>query len=74
MQHQDKVALGAGMALGLWGGAVGAFMVCTVSRAATYRLLNQLNERYLELRPPAAPLRRLVADQAEEAVPIAVGV
>jgi hypothetical protein len=74
MKHQDKVALVTGMTMGLWGGAVGAFLVCSVSRAATCRLLNQLDERYLELRPPAAPVRRLVADQPEAAVPIAVGV
>jgi hypothetical protein len=74
MQHNDKVALVAGMTIGLWGGTLGAFLLCTATRAATCRLLNQLDERYLELKLPAAPVRRLVDDQPEEAVPIAVGV
>jgi hypothetical protein len=62
------------MTIGLWGGAVGAFMVCTATRAATCRLLNELNERYLELRLTAAPVRELADDQPGGAVPIAVGV
>jgi hypothetical protein len=71
MLHRDKVALVSGMALGLWGGALGTFVLCTVTRAVTYRLLSLLNEQYRELRLPATPVRQLVGDQSSRAVPIA---
>jgi hypothetical protein len=58
MQRRDKVALVAGTTMGLWGGALGAFLVCTATWAATCRLVNQLDARYFELRLPAAAVSR----------------
>jgi hypothetical protein len=63
MQHKDRVAFVAGTWIGLWAGALGAFLICTAVPAATYRLLNLLDERYLELRLPAALVRQLAGDQ-----------
>jgi hypothetical protein len=71
MSHRDEVALVAGMALGLCGGALGAFLLGTATSAAMCRLLNQLDGKYVKLRLPSCPVRQLVDNQPSEAVPIA---
>jgi hypothetical protein len=55
---EDRVALVAGAALGMGGGALGAFLVCTAGRAVACRLLNQWEDQYLDLSEPAASAPR----------------
>lgn len=59
MQQNDRFAFVAGISIGLWGGALGAFLICTEAQASMYRLLSNLHERYLELSPPILSGRQL---------------
>jgi hypothetical protein len=40
MQRTDVVALVVGAFVGVWGGMLGAFLVCTGSREVLYRFLS----------------------------------
>jgi hypothetical protein len=55
---EDKVALVAGTALGLGGGSLGAFLVCTAVRAVALRVLNQWEGQFLDLAELAPPTPR----------------
>ena len=54
MQRNDMVALVAGAIVGMGGGALGAFLVCTVGRAVVRRFLDP----YPDLGQPAPPMER----------------
>ena len=58
MQRTEKVALVAGTTLGLAGGTLGAFLVCTAGQIVVHRFLDQFDDQYLDLRPPAPPTAR----------------
>jgi hypothetical protein len=64
MQQRDRLALVAGISIGLWGGALGAFLICTATWAATCRVLNRRDEQCLELRLPALSERSRATDQS----------
>ena len=86
MQRTDMVALVAGATVGLGGGALGAFLVCTVGREVVHRFLNQVSDQYLDLGQPAratarhgalqaspsgAPVLQEHSDQSRRTIPIA---
>ena len=58
------VALVAGATVGIGGGALGAFLVCTAGQVVVHRFLHQFDDQYLDLRPPAPPTARHSAQQA----------
>jgi hypothetical protein len=64
MQRTDIVALVAGATVGLGGGGLGAFLVCTAGRAVVHRFLAQFDDQYLDLGQPARPTARHSAQQA----------
>ncbi|MGO8947950.1 MAG: hypothetical protein ACLQUY_09865 [Ktedonobacterales bacterium] len=69
MQRTDMLALAAGATVGVVGGALGAFLVCTAGPVVAGRFLNQLNEQYLDLGQPAPPTARH-SDQSPRMVPV----
>ena len=56
MQRAEMVALVAGTTVGIGGGALGAFLVCTAGRVVVHRVLDQFldqfDDQYLDLGPP----------------------
>jgi hypothetical protein len=70
MQQGDRFAFVAGISLGLWGGALGAFLICTTARVAMYSLLGKLDEQVLELIPPIAPQRQLA--DVHSSIPVSI--
>jgi hypothetical protein len=64
MQRTDIVALVTGATVGLGGGTLGAFLVCTAGQIVVHRFLNQFDDQYLDLRPPAPPTAQQGAQQA----------
>jgi NAD(P)-dependent dehydrogenase (short-subunit alcohol dehydrogenase family) len=58
MQRTEMVALVTGAAVGLGGGGVGAFLVCTAGRVVVHHFLDQLDDQYVEFRQPAQPTAR----------------
>jgi hypothetical protein len=64
VQENDRFAFVAGISIGLWGGALGAFLICTEAHASVYRLLHNPHERYLELSPPTLSGRGLADVQS----------
>jgi hypothetical protein len=65
MQRTDKVALVAGATVGIAGGTLGAFLVCTAGRAVAHRFLDQFDDQYLDLEHPAPPTVRHSPQQAD---------
>jgi hypothetical protein len=53
MQRTEMVALVAGTTVGIGGGALGAFLLCTAGRVVVHRVLDQFDDQYLDLRQPA---------------------
>jgi hypothetical protein len=64
MHRTEMVALVAGATVGMGGGALGAFLVCTAGQIVVHRFLNQFDDQYLDLRQPALPMARHSAQQA----------
>jgi hypothetical protein len=61
MQRTEMVALVAGTTVGLGGGTLGAFLVCTI---VVHRFLDQFDDQYVDLGQPARPTARQSAQQA----------
>ena len=53
MHRTEMVALVAGTTVGIGGGALGAFLVCTAGRVVVHRFLDQFDDQYLDLEQPA---------------------
>jgi hypothetical protein len=70
MQQKNRFAFVAGISIGLWGGTLGAFLICTEAQASMYRLLNNLHEGYLDLSPPISSGRQLADVRSSSPVPI----
>jgi hypothetical protein len=64
MQRRDIVALVAGATVGMGGGTLGAFLVCTAGRAVARRFLDQLDDQYLDFGKPILATERHGAQQA----------
>ena len=64
MQRAEMVALVAGTTVGIGGGALGAFLVCTAGRVVVHHFLDQFDDQYLDLRQPAPATARHGAQQA----------
>jgi hypothetical protein len=64
MHRTDMVALVAGATVGMGGGALGAFLVCTAGQIVVHRFLNQFDDQYLDLRQSALPTARHSAQPA----------
>ena len=64
MHRTEMVALVAGATVGMGGGALGAFLVCTAGQIVVQRFLNQFDDQYLDLRPPAPATARHSPQQA----------
>jgi hypothetical protein len=64
MQRTEIVALVAGTTVGIGGGALGAFLVCTAGRVVVHRFLDPFDDQYLDLRPPTLLTARHGAQQA----------
>jgi hypothetical protein len=67
MQRTEMVALVAGTTVGLGGGGLGAFLVCTAGQIVVHRFLHQFDDQYLDLWPPAPPTARPNTQQASQA-------
>jgi hypothetical protein len=64
MQRTEMVALVAGTTVGIGGGALGAFLVCTAGRVVVHRVLDQFDDQYLDLMQPIPLTARQGAQQA----------
>ena len=64
MQRTEMVALVAGTTMGLGGGVLGAFLVCTAGRVVVHRSLDQFNDQYLDLKQPTPLTARHGVQQA----------
>jgi hypothetical protein len=64
MNRTEMVALVAGATVGMGGGALGAFLVCTAGRVVVHSFLDQFDDQYLDLGHPALPTARHSAQQA----------
>jgi hypothetical protein len=64
MHRTEMVALVAGTTVGIGGGALGAFLVCTAGRVVVYRFLDQFDGQYPDLEQPAPLTARHGAQQA----------
>jgi hypothetical protein len=58
------VALVTGATVGLGGGALGAFLVCTAGQVVVHRFRAQVDDQYLDLGQPALPTARQSAQPA----------
>jgi hypothetical protein len=67
MQRTEMVALVAGTTVGIGGGALGAFLVCTAGRVVVHHFLDQFDDEYLDLRPPTLLTARHGAQQTSVA-------
>jgi hypothetical protein len=63
MQRTDIVALVTGVTVGLGGGTLGAFLVCTAGQVVVHRFLAQFDDQYLDLGQPALPVAWQSAQQ-----------
>jgi hypothetical protein len=66
MHRTDMVALVEGMTVGIGGGTLGAFLICTAGRVVVHRFLDQFNDQYLNFRPPTPPTARHGVQQASQ--------
>jgi hypothetical protein len=64
MHRTDMVALAAGTTVGIGGGALGAFLICTAGQIVVHRFLDQFDDQYFDFRPPALPTARHGVQQA----------
>jgi hypothetical protein len=64
LQRTDIVALVAGATVGLGGGTLGAFLVCTAGQVVVHRFLAQFDDQYLDLGQLARPTARHSAQPA----------
>jgi hypothetical protein len=64
MHRTEMVALAAGTTVGMAGGALGAFLVCTAVQLVVHRFLDPFHDQYLDFSPPAPPTARHSAQQA----------
>jgi hypothetical protein len=64
MQRTDVVALVTGATVGLGGGTLGAFLVCTAGQLVVHRFLAQFDDKYLDLGQRALPTASHTAQQA----------
>ena len=64
MQRTEMVALVAGATVGLGGGGLGAFLVCTAGQIVVHRFVHQFDDQYLDLSQPARPTAQHSAQQA----------